>query len=75
MMVNGKDVLTEPLDQRRERLHLLLKSADGDLLRFSDSFDDPQKLLEATVKLGLEGIVSKRRDQAYRSGRTRAGSR
>jgi bifunctional non-homologous end joining protein LigD len=37
-------------------------------LRFSESFDDPQKLLDAAVKLGLEGIVSKRRDQAYRSG-------
>ena len=56
------------LEQRRERLQLLLARADGDLLRLSESFDDPHKLLEAAVRLGLEGIVSKRRDQAYRSG-------
>jgi bifunctional non-homologous end joining protein LigD len=68
MMIEGKDVRSEPLEQRRERLQVLLASSDGDLLRFSESFDDPQKLLDAAVKLGLEGIVSKRRDQAYRSG-------
>ena len=39
-----------------------------DLLRLSESFDDPVKLLEAAIKLGLEGIVSKRREQPYRSG-------
>ena len=68
MMIDGKDVRAEPLEQRRERLQLLLARADGDLLRLSESFDDPEKLLKAAVDLGLEGIVSKRRDQAYRSG-------
>ena len=68
MMVDGKDVRHEPLEQRRARLEVLLAGADGDLLRLSEAFDDPMKLLEAAVKLGLEGIVSKRRDQAYRSG-------
>ena len=62
MMINGMDVRQEPLEHRRERLQALLANADGDLLRFSESFDDPVKLLEAAVKLGLEGIVSKRRD-------------
>jgi bifunctional non-homologous end joining protein LigD len=38
-------------------------------LRFSEAFEDPIKLLEAAVKLGLEGIVSKKRDQPYVSGR------
>jgi bifunctional non-homologous end joining protein LigD len=68
MMIDGKDVRREPLDSRRERLELLLAGADGDLLRFSEAFDDPVKLLEAAMKLGLEGIVSKRREQPYRSG-------
>ena len=49
-------------------LRLLLAGADQDLLRLSESFDDPVKLLEAAMKLGLEGIVSKRREQSYRSG-------
>ncbi len=57
MMIDGKDVRHEPLERRRERLQALLASADGDLLRLSESFDDPHKLLEA-AKLGFEGIVS-----------------
>jgi bifunctional non-homologous end joining protein LigD len=68
MMIDGKDVRSEPLEQRRERLEGLLAGTDGDLLRLSVSFDDPVKLLEAAVKLGLEGIVSKRRNQPYRAG-------
>ena len=68
MMIEGKDVRHEPLEKRRARLQTILRGADADLLRLSESFDDPVKLLEAAVELGLEGIVSKRRDQAYRSG-------
>jgi bifunctional non-homologous end joining protein LigD len=68
MTVDGKDVRSEPLEERRARLEALLAGADQDLLRLSESFDEPVKLLEAAVKLGLEGIVSKRREQSFRSG-------
>ena len=68
MMIDGKDVRAEPLEERRARLETLLAGADQDLLRLSEAFDDPVKLLEAAMKLGLEGIVSKRREQSYRSG-------
>ena len=68
MMIDGKDVRHEPLEKRRARLQQILRDADGDRLRFSEAFDDPVKLLEAAIKLGLEGIVSKRREQPYRSG-------
>ena len=37
-------------------------------LRLSESFDDGVKLLEAAEQMGLEGVVSKRRDALYRSG-------
>ena len=53
----------------RERLRQLLIDADNRLLRFSDDFLDPEKLLAAAERMGLEGIVSKRRDQHYRSGK------
>ena len=53
---------------RRARLEGLLAGADGDLLRFSEAFDDAEKLLAAALELGLEGIVSKRRERPYRSG-------
>jgi bifunctional non-homologous end joining protein LigD len=63
LAIDGKDVRKEPLGQRRERLLHLLSGADQDLLRFSESFDDAEKLLAAALELGLEGIVSKKRDQ------------
>ena len=69
MMIDGKDVRAEPLEQRRARLQALLAGADGGLIRFSEAFDDAEKLLAAALELGLEGIVSKKRDQPYRSGK------
>jgi bifunctional non-homologous end joining protein LigD len=62
LSVGGKDV-------RRARLEGLLAGADADLLRFSEAFDDAEKLLAAALELGLEDIVSKKRDQPYRSGK------
>ena len=69
LMIDGKDVRREPLEDRRARLEHLLSGADADLLRFSEAFDDAEKLLAAALELGLEGIVSKKRDQPYRSGK------
>ena len=69
LLVGGKDVRSEPLEERRARLEALLAGADADLLRFSEAFDDAEKLLLAALELGLEGIVSKKRDQPYRSGK------
>ena len=69
LSVGGKDVRHEPLEERRARLERLLAGADADLLRFSEAFDNAEKLLAAALELGLEGIVSKKRDQPYRSGK------
>jgi bifunctional non-homologous end joining protein LigD len=47
-----------------------LLSKTGDIrLRFSESFDDGEKLLALAEGIELEGIVSKRRDRPYRSHR------
>ena len=72
MGLDGHNLRTEPLDSRRERLRQLLIDGGNRLLRFSDDFTDPQKLLAAADRMGLEGIVSKRRDQFYRSGKNPA---
>jgi hypothetical protein len=49
--------------------------SNADLLRFSEAFDDAEKLLAAALELGLDDIVSKKCDQPYRSAGTSAGSR
>jgi bifunctional non-homologous end joining protein LigD len=68
--VNGCDVRALSLEERRYRLAQQLASRSGDgTLRYSESFADPARLLAAAHDLGLEGVVSKRLDAPYRSGR------
>jgi hypothetical protein len=49
-------------------LRELLIATDDDRLRFSEEFPDPVKLLEVAEKMGLEGVISKRRTSPYLSG-------
>jgi bifunctional non-homologous end joining protein LigD len=68
LFCNGKDLRELPLVERKALLtRLVLKTADS-RLRLSETFDDGVKLLAAAEKMGLEGVVSKRRDAPYRSG-------
>ena len=60
-----------PLTQRKAILNDLVNLADNERLQFSGEFNDPERLLAVGEKTGLEGIVSKRRESAYRSGPTR----
>jgi bifunctional non-homologous end joining protein LigD len=67
---DGKDVRNVPLWARRALLSQLLKN-EGERIRFSQDFDAPAaKIFEAAAGLGLEGLMLKRRDARYESGRT-----
>jgi bifunctional non-homologous end joining protein LigD len=67
--LNGKDLRREPLVQRKEQLEQLLKDAP-DTIRFSASLEgNPQKLLAQAQKMGLEGLVGKRKDSLYEPGK------
>jgi hypothetical protein len=46
--------------------------AKCNVIRFSEAFPNAQALLAECARLGLEGIVAKRKDSPYRSG-TRSG--
>jgi len=48
----------QALIERKAMLRHLLNKADDDVLRFSETFPDPVKLLAAAESQGLEGIVS-----------------
>ena len=71
LQVDGVRIMALPLVERRERLRALLADVDSSL-QFSDAFADPRALLAAGERTGLEGVVSKRADSVYRSGRTKA---
>ncbi|MBP1934896.1 RNA ligase family protein [Ammoniphilus resinae] len=63
LYLNGNGVTHLPLN---ERLQLLSDIAGpSDYLTVIDSYDDGDALFQAVVKLGLEGIVSKRKDSIY----------
>lgn len=67
-----KDVRALPLTVRKERLQKLLTDAGDDpRLRFVEHFETGgDAVLRSACKLSLEGIVSKRGDAPYVSGRT-----
>jgi bifunctional non-homologous end joining protein LigD len=69
LAVDGLDIRGERLDDRRAKLRKLLARPDG--VRFSEHLAGEGEFRHA-CKLGLEGIVSKRRHSAYRSGRSKS---
>jgi bifunctional non-homologous end joining protein LigD len=72
MYLDGSELRSRPLLERKAALKRVLGSrADGALLRFSDHMKgDGCEILSQACKLRLEGIVSKRADRPYRSGRS-----
>ncbi len=70
--LDGVDLTGEPLLARKAALQELLKNADRDgVIRYSDHFEiSGAEMLEHARQLNLEGVISKRRDAPYRSGRS-----
>ena len=70
LYLDTDDLRAVPLHRRKEILKTLIDGAGGRHLRYSDHFEDSGKLvLSHACRLSLEGVVSKRRDAAYQSGR------
>ena len=71
MHLDGEDFKLRPLRARKEALaRLMAKAPKRGPLRLSESLTEPGPvLLKHACKMGLEGIVSKRADAAYHSGR------
>jgi len=67
----GRDLRRLPLAERRTTLRSLLEHADPARLRFSDAFEAaPRDLVASACRLGFEGVIGKRKDGGYRSGRS-----
>jgi bifunctional non-homologous end joining protein LigD len=68
--LNGDDLRRDPLEVRKATLASVLAKA-GPGIRFNEHIDgDGPTVFAHACKMGLEGIVSKRKDSAYRSGRS-----
>ena len=71
--LNGDDLRRDPLEVRKATLtSLLAKARPGIRLNEHIEADGPAVFAHA-CKMGLEGIVSKRKDSSYRSGRPSEG--
>jgi bifunctional non-homologous end joining protein LigD len=72
LYLDGFDLREAPLIRRKALLDELIRTGRGPL-RYSSHFEEAGRLvLERACALGLEGIVSKLRASAYRSGRSRS---
>jgi bifunctional non-homologous end joining protein LigD len=68
--LNGDDLRSDPLEGRKASLEMILAKA-GAGIRLNEHMEgDGETVFRHACKLGLEGIVSKRKHSAYRSGRS-----
>jgi bifunctional non-homologous end joining protein LigD len=65
LRLDGRDLTTEPLETRRERLTELELNGTWQV---PPQYGDGGMLFQATLQQGLEGVVSKRRTSLYRFG-------
>ena len=69
--VAGHDLRGAPLQARRLVLKRLLAVTRSEPIRFSEEFNaTPQSVVASACKLGLEGVIAKRRASTYRSSRS-----
>ncbi len=70
LFADGRDLRELPLTERKGALETLLKRAKSKRLRYVPHFiEHGDAMLEAACKMDMEGIISKRADAPYVSGR------
>ncbi|MEZ2409213.1 non-homologous end-joining DNA ligase [Bosea sp. RCC_152_1] len=70
LYLNGHDLRPMPLSDRREMLEDLLLAEPHGSIRLSEEIDaDGGPFMKLACEMKLEGIIAKRRDAPYRSGR------
>src|SRR5450631_1926064 len=75
LFADGLDLRRLPLRERKARLKQILEASKGKSkrIRYVEHFEsDGEEVLESARKLALEGIVSKKLDAPYHSGRSSA---
>jgi bifunctional non-homologous end joining protein LigD len=71
--LEGFDLSGAPLDARKRALAQLLAGTGNGVLRFSEHIEGRgEDFYGSACRMGLEGIISKRADAPYRSGRSKA---
>ena len=69
LKLDSKDLRDLPLVERKAQLEMLLKLSKATSIHLVPAFDDGEALMLACMEHSLEGVVSKKRNAPYRSGR------
>ncbi len=70
LFLSGDDLRPEPLQTRKAALEKLIANTRGKILSFVPHFTESgESMLLSACRMDMEGIVSKRLDAPYRSGR------
>ena len=72
LMLGGEDLRHLPFAKRKAALRKLLKGDRGGIQYVEHAEGHGDRLFDAACKLGLEGIVSKKLDAPYRSGKSKS---
>jgi bifunctional non-homologous end joining protein LigD len=70
--LDGEDWRGRPLEERKAELGRLLRNRKSGIVYNDHLEGDGAAIFEHACRMGLEGIVAKRRDMAYRSGRVKS---
>jgi bifunctional non-homologous end joining protein LigD len=70
LALDGQDLRREPLETRKATLASLLRKSPAGISLCEHLEADGEVVFRHACKMGLEGIVSKRRDSRYSSGAT-----
>ena len=72
LALDGDDLRSLPLSMRKAHLErLLARRSDGIFISSFEQGEIGPDLFRAACNMGLEGLVSKRRDRPYRGGRSK----
>jgi bifunctional non-homologous end joining protein LigD len=70
LFADGEDLRAERLTVRKSRLEKMLRERSGHRIRYVEHFETAaDAILRSVCRMSLEGVVSKRLDSPYRSGR------
>jgi bifunctional non-homologous end joining protein LigD len=70
LVCRGQSLLKEPLSERRKILNEICKGIKAAPIALSESLDaSTAELVRVAKEFGFEGIVAKRRDSVYESGK------
>jgi DNA ligase D-like protein (predicted ligase) len=70
LVFGGRSLLNEPLERRRETLREIFKGIKAAPIALSENLDSStDELVRVAKEFGFEGIIAKRKDSVYESGK------